>query len=1659
MTDHSILRSVRELPPPETGVLTISKSPWEPFEDCQTERIESVQTIEQAFELRSIAPNGASPWVICIDGEWISRREWSERCISPANHVLMLALPQGGGKTSRIVAGIVMIVVGFILSVVSWGYMASVGTYMMQMGAAMLVGGVLYRAPNVYTPDSYASLANPSPTYNLQAQGNYARVGQPIPRIYGRVPHTYPDFAAQPYGEYSGNDQYLYQLFCLGWGSYEIERLYIEDQELVGELKSNGYFEATGAWNDITWEIIEPGGAVTLFPTRVITSEIVSGQEITNAGVGPFALTDEEVNALAFDVVAPAGMYYANDEGGLDSRAANFDIYIQRLKQDANSAAWVPDGNEFKLASESIVAATNTPQRRSFRYTVELGRYRARVIRTNGGDTSTRAADEIDWYGLRGYVPGDQRYGNVTLLAMRMRATDQLSSASSRKINFTGTAKVRTWSPSAGWSVEPVATRSIAWAFADVLVNDEYGIGFTDDRIPLTALYALDAEWAVDGYYCDYVFDRQSTAKEALTLIARTGDAQWFSQRGQARIVRSKPAGIPRQFYNMRNIVRGSLAMEWTLPTSSAPDCYDIWYRDNDTATSEQVRCALPGGTQLRPARVDLAGVGDRLQAWKIGMQMLRSQRWHRISGSHKSELEGQIATPGNTVAIVHDFLLPSVSAELVAYTGTGKDGSNVLTLSDEVVFDGAGPWYVELSTRTGGYSGPWRVTQGATTREVILDEMIADDAYTPYAGGAAERTRVAFGPAESISVKAILVAPIEVNGDQCTLHWVVDNPRAYDDSGATAPDITPGFDLTNLTRPRLEGLLVVWSGTLTSPSLDVSWLAATGATRYLVEISDNGQSWSRLPDVSSTSVRIACKLQPQWLRVAAVGALRGDWVQWSGNPATMQSIPADVTGLVLANAAQGVATEFADTSAVFSWNPAARADVYTCEIWIGGDKVSSHARAEARFEYSAELNRIDGGLHRVFELRVRGANGSGESEHAAVLNVSNPQMPATIVQGQQTSDMAVLLTVPISTASDYAGTRFVVSKIAATNPASAAASADVKNFGATVPVSSAGTWYFWAANYDQFGADGLNWSPRGQITVIESAKGVSVVPDASAITAPPGSDAPGGDAYWAVYDAATEKMWMWNSALGKYTTSVSAEDIDGQIAQAQISADVRWTANQLLVQANNAVPDPDFEAWAAGTTWSRSAGWWIAVDDGYYATFGAKRVIGSSGSAAAGVIQSAWSNPVALPFKPGESVRLSAFVRNDANQQVFVALQCLPGLGLDSGLSWDTIFWNPGEQLPKSSIFTIPAGAKYFRVYCANAAPAGVALTGAWALGVPNLCLAAGASLIVDGAVVARHLAAEAVTTPKLQAGAVTADKVSVASLSALSANLGNITTGSIEFTSGSGWKYVRTPSKWFSDGVNGWVTAGRPENGSFFQDFRASVGSALFEERKAGGPDFGTAHYYLHVRDASGVERVLIDPQGGSFLLKGRIEADEGYFSGSLNAATGSFSGNLTAQAVSAISRINIGDEQITMARAVEGTALTFSPGSMYAGESINCVITAGFSIRGVSLAVSTYTPGGEAGNGTTINSVSSGGVRGTARIYIDGVAIKEKTYFVLGSSLLTMTLAVSASIQKGAVVSIGFEGIAFTQSGFKSSGLNVAASSSYLEEGWIVVQGIAK
>ncbi len=740
-----------------------------PFQPSQREVMVAhpSQTIRQWLGTQGITEFD-QPTVCIKNGTPVLRADWA---VTPIDGVvLFIALPQGGGSGGggknplRTVLMIAVMVVATVYGGplgASLGFSGNLATavgsaIIMTAGSALVSALVPLPTPNM---PSFAAgggnLAQPSPTYSLQGQGNYARLAQPIPVIYGR--HlVYPDLAATPYGEYQGNEQFLHQLHCIGLGEYDIEQLRIEDTPIT-------------SFEEVTYQIVPPGGPVTLFNPDVVTAPEVAGQELlAGTWTGGFAINpaDSEVTQIGIDILLPRGLYYANDAGGLDSRSASWKVEARAIDAEGD-----PLGDWFTLGSESVTAATTTPQRLSYKYPVAAGRYEVRATRLDGKDANSRAGHEVRWGEARGYLAGGITFpDNVTLLAIRMRATDNLSQRSSRLINCIVTRKLPVWSDEVGWST-PVPTRSIARAFADIL-RASYGAKLPDARIDLAALAQLDQVWTGRGDRFDGVFDQQVTVWEALTRVARCGRAVPFLQGGIVRLVRDEARLLPVALFSPRNIVKNSLKIQYVMPGEETADAVTVEFFSSRTWKPDEVTVSLPGSSSANPAKLRLFGCTTEAHAVREGLYLAAANRYRRRIITLRTELEGLIPTYGDLIAIAHDMPSWGTGGEIVAWDAT----SQTAMLSEPVVFTDAQPHVMALRRRDGGVSGPHTVMPGSDAQQVVFTEL-PDIAIET--GLSAERTHFAFGIAEQWSLLSRVIA-VRPRGEQVEITCVAEHPAVH---------------------------------------------------------------------------------------------------------------------------------------------------------------------------------------------------------------------------------------------------------------------------------------------------------------------------------------------------------------------------------------------------------------------------------------------------------------------------------------------------------------------------------------------------------------------------------------------------------------------------------------------------------------------------------------------------------------------------------------------------------------------------------------------------------------------------------------------------------------------------------------------------------------
>lgn len=702
--------------------------------------VRTTSVIRRRRKIAALAPRTHQPVIAYHNGRPIFRREW-KRKVAHGDVVAFVVLPLGKKKGKNpfgmILSLALMAVSGPLATSL---YTAMGGTFVMANAGMVIsgIGGVISMAGNAIVSSAFAGkpsspsphvaseIAAPSPTYNVQAQGNMARVNGVIPVQYGKI-KAFPDFAAQPYAEFAGNEQYLYQLFCLGKGEFEIDSILIEDTSIA-------------SFSEITYEVLAPGAALTLFPSNVVTSVEVSGQEATyNVYLGGFIVnaSGTTANALAVDVVAPRGLYWANNAGGLNATSVTFDIEARTV-----DSGGTPTSSYAVIGSHTITGATSTPQRYSYRYTVVAGRYEVRLKRTSAAGATSRYGDDLIWVGLRAYLPETRVWNEETLIAMRMRASNSLSGQASRKVNVICTRKLPVYNGST-WSA-PQVTRSPAWAIAD-MAKATYGGKLTDARLDLDQLVTLAADCAARGDMFDGRFDSTVTLWEALGKAGQAVRTKPFMQGGILHVARDQAITVPTAMFSMRNIVRGSFSVDYLMPTDETADVIDVGYFDEDVWAARRVSAALVGSSSLVPLKVDIFGVTQRDQAYREGLYLAAVNRYRRKRIKFATEMEGFIPSFGDLITVSHDMPAWGVSGEVTAVEAwnsnggvtsswllagaaaandvTGPDGS---TLSRAFTDDDAAAWdaaYLapEIAVSGNSYTRTFFVKKDAVTTRFAL--------------------------------------------------------------------------------------------------------------------------------------------------------------------------------------------------------------------------------------------------------------------------------------------------------------------------------------------------------------------------------------------------------------------------------------------------------------------------------------------------------------------------------------------------------------------------------------------------------------------------------------------------------------------------------------------------------------------------------------------------------------------------------------------------------------------------------------------------------------------------------------------------------------------------------------------------------------------------
>jgi hypothetical protein len=849
------------------------------------------------------------PTVLEINGEAVLRREWRRRRIGTADAVRFVSYPLGGGgngSTGKQVIGLVALIAvsAFALWVPGAIGLAAGSFGALATTAAIGIGGSLLI--NALTAPKAGATNAPDSTqdqiYTAAAQGNAARLGQPLPVWYGRL-KRYPDFAAAPWSEFVGNEQYLNVLLSVTMGSLEYENLFIDDTVLwdADDGISASYPEAQVAF-------YEPGEEVTLFPANVATSEEVSGQQLpdgtgTTGGffvapssrtsgewIGPFAANPPGTLAqsLAVDFVMPAGVATFNP-GNNGGRVGYGTVPLTAEYCPINDAG-AQIGPFATLFSGTFSYGSTSPIRDSRKIDVGPGRYAVRFRRDDAAFSSELGSNQVIWAGLRAFLKGSNSFPDVSTVAIRLKASQ--STQGSFKFGVLGTRKLPVWD---GSTFVTQATRNGGWAFYDAAANAQYGAGISLSKIDFNGVVAFAAGCDGRGDTFDYCFTSAAAVPEALEKILTPARARHFWLGDTISVVRDEWRDVPTMLLTDREIVRDSTQVGFTMLGEEDPDAVIIEYVDQETWRAAQVQYPPNSPTftaqNAEVKRID--GMIIRANCYKEAAFYYLQSIYRRETVEIGTEYEGRAITFGSVLRVQSE--LP----ETYGYGGavTAVDG-NELTLSPAPIWD-TGPFYIRLRRPNGTSFGPVLVTQGESAAIAVLDAGSLADAEDEQGitlsavlaredGGEDPSFELGTGVSSS---RLCMVLGGQPNGDRCTLSLVVDDERVHATDLGDAPLLPVGQFPANDKVPLIVGLNALFDQGIAEPVLAASWFPAAGAIYYIAEVSyDSGATWQQVHEGQGNQFSAVVTPAALTLRVQAVtAAVRGPYATVSVSAPTIE--------------------------------------------------------------------------------------------------------------------------------------------------------------------------------------------------------------------------------------------------------------------------------------------------------------------------------------------------------------------------------------------------------------------------------------------------------------------------------------------------------------------------------------------------------------------------------------------------------------------------------------------------------------------------------------------------------------------------------------------------------------------------------------------------
>lgn len=764
----------RHLPPARRKVGTIVRR-------CARRDVPFIVSVHKPFTPQTPCNNTVATRSAHRTG--LEHRSWDRWVPDPEDVVVVTYLPEGGrgGQTAlKIASSIAALTLMLVNPALSLGLISAKTATTLQIASALVIGGTSI-AMALSRPKSQ------QPIYGVTGGGNLPRPNSPIPVGYGTCWRV-PDLSQPDYSRYENReDTILLKRVVIGQGKYRLKRIRVGTTTFwSGDIEPNGGVVTSGITSPFPgcrFEFIY-GQASTLVPSSVISSPNVTGQTIPLSTdpdpiLGPFPVNpvNTTINRIQVDFSTPSG-YSRN------GHETTQDLWFEYAPIDD---AGNPTGPWQTLYRTTAPFFANRHLRFSQTITVPDGRYAVRA-RNNRAKIDDNDNCNYAWDGLRGYVPDIVVREHVTEIAMEIRSSKGLGQTAFADVQVEVERVGLVWN---GTAFVEGPIRKCLDCFVDIIRDPHYGLAEQASMIDLAKVHAYKtAVTEFDTF--DGFINGPVAAAEAMASVLLPMRAEPTMVGAGYTFTRDEPSPVRRHLFTRRQIVRNSLSLSYKPQADDGSAHFIVQFDDGGDyrrPNSAEKWMGIPSRT---PRIVKVPGVSSYQHAHHLATWMAAAGYCRRKTASFRTELDARLISRGDPIGLDVWFVRETKVAGITAFSGTS------LTLDVDVDIE-AGDHAI-LRDRKGREWGPVPVSQGASSRNVVLDETACalEEADTGLSLAQvigsfnADRCSIRIGPPARLGEQFLVRSISNQENLQAQIEAVVDSASVYAELNAPIPPQSP---------------------------------------------------------------------------------------------------------------------------------------------------------------------------------------------------------------------------------------------------------------------------------------------------------------------------------------------------------------------------------------------------------------------------------------------------------------------------------------------------------------------------------------------------------------------------------------------------------------------------------------------------------------------------------------------------------------------------------------------------------------------------------------------------------------------------------------------------------------------------------------------------